>query len=189
MGYNPKEYPIKKAGEITHWWTIDPITSVPGHLYLGHLRTVDETNITLPDGSTWLSGAELRDSFHLTDYAAADLLLSFWQQVCSTLFFDTGFFEDSGFWRLCFCFLKLWREIIYIYVVRCFNDNLWEWLWVKYGNHSTCAVDNTSVFFFAAHISKSKHPQRRRFVPCGGRPNAVSFSEGVPQEMKNQLAV
>ena len=46
---------------------------------------MDETNITLPDGSTWLSGAELRDSFHLTDYAAADLLLNlilFLIQLC-----------------------------------------------------------------------------------------------------------
>lgn len=39
-------------------------------------RTVEETNITLPDGSKWLSGAELRDNFHLTDYAAADLPLA-----------------------------------------------------------------------------------------------------------------
>lgn len=39
-------------------------------------RTVEETNITLPDGSTWLSGAELRDNFHLTDYASADLSLA-----------------------------------------------------------------------------------------------------------------
>ena len=39
-------------------------------------RTVEETNITLPDGSTWISGAELRDSFHLTEYASADLFLA-----------------------------------------------------------------------------------------------------------------
>ena len=39
------------------------------------LVTVDESNVTLPDGSTWLTGAELRDNFHLTDYAAADLFV------------------------------------------------------------------------------------------------------------------
>lgn len=41
----------------------------------GFLVTVEETNITLPDGSTWLSGAELRDNFHLTEYASADLFV------------------------------------------------------------------------------------------------------------------
>lgn len=39
------------------------------------LVTVDESNVTLPDGSVWLTGAELRDNFHLTDYASADLFV------------------------------------------------------------------------------------------------------------------
>eukprot|EP00933_Yihiella_yeosuensis_P039062 TRINITY_DN3299_c0_g1_i1.p1 TRINITY_DN3299_c0_g1~~TRINITY_DN3299_c0_g1_i1.p1 ORF type:complete len:1181 (-),score=232.29 TRINITY_DN3299_c0_g1_i1:436-3978(-) len=41
----------------------------------GFLVTIGETDITLPDGSQWLTGAELRDSFHLTDYATADLFV------------------------------------------------------------------------------------------------------------------
>ena len=36
---------------------------------------VDDKDVTLPDGSLWRSGAELRDKFHLTDYAAADLFV------------------------------------------------------------------------------------------------------------------
>eukprot|EP00931_Biecheleriopsis_adriatica_P003747 TRINITY_DN105516_c0_g1_i1.p1 TRINITY_DN105516_c0_g1~~TRINITY_DN105516_c0_g1_i1.p1 ORF type:complete len:1172 (-),score=218.17 TRINITY_DN105516_c0_g1_i1:95-3181(-) len=39
------------------------------------LVTVDETDVKLPDGSKWLTGAELRDAFHLTDYATADLFV------------------------------------------------------------------------------------------------------------------
>eukprot|EP00933_Yihiella_yeosuensis_P039063 TRINITY_DN3299_c0_g2_i1.p1 TRINITY_DN3299_c0_g2~~TRINITY_DN3299_c0_g2_i1.p1 ORF type:complete len:1023 (-),score=174.88 TRINITY_DN3299_c0_g2_i1:218-3232(-) len=39
------------------------------------LVTVEDTDVTLPDGSNWLTGAELRDKFHLTDYAAADLFV------------------------------------------------------------------------------------------------------------------
>jgi len=41
----------------------------------GFLVTVDEANVTLPDGSHWRSGAELRDKFHLTPYATADLFV------------------------------------------------------------------------------------------------------------------
>ncbi|CAJ1429371.1 unnamed protein product, partial [Effrenium voratum] len=41
----------------------------------GFVVTVDEANITLPDGSFWRTGAELRDNFHLTDFAAADLFV------------------------------------------------------------------------------------------------------------------
>mmetsp|Transcript_40612 Transcript_40612/g.94315 ORF Transcript_40612/g.94315 Transcript_40612/m.94315 type:complete len:1161 (-) Transcript_40612:134-3616(-) len=41
----------------------------------GFLVTVDESNVVLPDGSSWLTGAELRDNFHLTDYATADLFV------------------------------------------------------------------------------------------------------------------
>ncbi|CAE8609699.1 unnamed protein product [Polarella glacialis] len=41
----------------------------------GFLVTIDETDVTLPDGSQWLTGAELRDNFHLTDFAAADLFV------------------------------------------------------------------------------------------------------------------
>jgi len=41
----------------------------------GFMVTVDETDITLPDGSQWRTGAELRDVFHLTDYATADLFV------------------------------------------------------------------------------------------------------------------
>lgn len=37
--------------------------------------TVDETDVTLPDGSKWLTGAEVRDGFHLTSYATADLFV------------------------------------------------------------------------------------------------------------------
>jgi len=36
---------------------------------------IDEKDITLPDGTVWKTGAELRDKFHLTDYAAADLFV------------------------------------------------------------------------------------------------------------------
>ena len=39
------------------------------------LYTVDDANITLPDGSQFRTGAELRDRFHLTDFAAADLFV------------------------------------------------------------------------------------------------------------------
>eukprot|EP00930_Biecheleria_cincta_P019369 TRINITY_DN147_c0_g1_i4.p1 TRINITY_DN147_c0_g1~~TRINITY_DN147_c0_g1_i4.p1 ORF type:complete len:1150 (-),score=209.95 TRINITY_DN147_c0_g1_i4:133-3582(-) len=39
------------------------------------LVTVEETDVTLPDGSKWLTGAELRDGFHLTSYATADLFV------------------------------------------------------------------------------------------------------------------
>mmetsp|Transcript_22421 Transcript_22421/g.40433 ORF Transcript_22421/g.40433 Transcript_22421/m.40433 type:complete len:1145 (-) Transcript_22421:63-3497(-) len=39
------------------------------------LVTIDESDVTLPDGSKWLTGAELRDAFHLTDYATADLFV------------------------------------------------------------------------------------------------------------------
>jgi glutamate dehydrogenase len=41
----------------------------------GFLVKIEEANVTLPDGSQWLNGAELRDCFHLTDYAAADLFV------------------------------------------------------------------------------------------------------------------
>lgn len=41
----------------------------------GFLVTVEDSAVTLPDGSHWLTGAELRDSFHLTDYAEADLFV------------------------------------------------------------------------------------------------------------------
>merc|ERR1719277_418986 len=41
----------------------------------GFLVRIDETNVTLPDGSKWRTGAELRDSFHLTKYATADLFV------------------------------------------------------------------------------------------------------------------
>eukprot|EP00927_Polykrikos_kofoidii_P043178 TRINITY_DN37229_c0_g1_i1.p1 TRINITY_DN37229_c0_g1~~TRINITY_DN37229_c0_g1_i1.p1 ORF type:complete len:1141 (-),score=172.66 TRINITY_DN37229_c0_g1_i1:118-3540(-) len=46
--------------------------------FLGHgsfLVTVDETDVELPDGSKWRSGLELRDTFHLTSFAAADLFV------------------------------------------------------------------------------------------------------------------
>lgn len=36
---------------------------------------VEEANVKLPDGSVWRTGAELRDQFHLTDYATADLFV------------------------------------------------------------------------------------------------------------------
>jgi len=39
------------------------------------LYGVDEKDITLPDGTVWRTGADLRDKFHLTDYAAADLFV------------------------------------------------------------------------------------------------------------------
>jgi glutamate dehydrogenase len=41
----------------------------------GFLVKIDEVNVTHPDGSQWLSGAELRDCFHLTDFATADLFV------------------------------------------------------------------------------------------------------------------
>jgi len=41
----------------------------------GFLVTVDETNVKLPDGSTYRTGAELRDTFHLSSYAMADLFV------------------------------------------------------------------------------------------------------------------
>jgi len=41
----------------------------------GFMVTVDEVNVRLPDGSTWATGAQLRDCFHLTKYAQADLFV------------------------------------------------------------------------------------------------------------------
>jgi len=41
----------------------------------GFLVTVDEVDVALPDGSTWRTGAELRDVFHLLPYATADLFV------------------------------------------------------------------------------------------------------------------
>ncbi|CAK9021826.1 Glutamate dehydrogenase 2 (NAD-specific glutamate dehydrogenase) (NAD-GDH), partial [Durusdinium trenchii] len=41
----------------------------------GFLVTVEETDVALPDGSKYLTGAELRDSFHLSPYATADLFV------------------------------------------------------------------------------------------------------------------
>lgn len=41
----------------------------------GFLVTCEETNVTLSDGSTWRTGAELRDKFHLTHYSTADLFV------------------------------------------------------------------------------------------------------------------
>jgi glutamate dehydrogenase len=41
----------------------------------GFLYTVDDTNIVLPDGSTWRTGSDLRDKFHLSDYCTADLFV------------------------------------------------------------------------------------------------------------------
>jgi glutamate dehydrogenase len=41
----------------------------------GFLVTIDETNVCLPDGSKWETGAKLRDGFHLTDYFTADLFV------------------------------------------------------------------------------------------------------------------
>ena len=41
----------------------------------GFMYTIEESNITLPDGSQWRTGADLRDKFHLTDYCAADLFV------------------------------------------------------------------------------------------------------------------
>eukprot|EP00446_Apocalathium_sp_SHHI-4_P011084 CAMPEP_0177211602 /NCGR_PEP_ID=MMETSP0367-20130122/32181_1 /TAXON_ID=447022 ORGANISM="Scrippsiella hangoei-like, Strain SHHI-4" /NCGR_SAMPLE_ID=MMETSP0367 /ASSEMBLY_ACC=CAM_ASM_000362 /LENGTH=1009 /DNA_ID=CAMNT_0018660801 /DNA_START=1 /DNA_END=3027 /DNA_ORIENTATION=- len=41
----------------------------------GFLVTCEETNVTLPDGSKWSTGAQLRDNFHLTPYASADLFV------------------------------------------------------------------------------------------------------------------
>lgn len=45
---------------------------------LGHgafLVAINESNVVLPDGSKWHTGAELRDNFHLTNYATADLFV------------------------------------------------------------------------------------------------------------------
>jgi len=41
----------------------------------GFMYTIEDTNIVLPDGSQYRSGTELRDKFHLTDYASADLFV------------------------------------------------------------------------------------------------------------------
>jgi len=41
----------------------------------GFLVKVEDTDVRLPDGSQWRTGAELRDNFHLTDYAKADLFV------------------------------------------------------------------------------------------------------------------
>lgn len=41
----------------------------------GFLVTVDEADVVLPDGSKWSHGVQLRDRFHLTDYATADLFV------------------------------------------------------------------------------------------------------------------
>jgi len=41
----------------------------------GFLVTVDESNVKLPDGATYRTGAELRDKFHLSKYATADLFV------------------------------------------------------------------------------------------------------------------
>ena len=41
----------------------------------GFLYTTEDANITLPDGSTFRTGTELRDKFHLTDYCSADLFV------------------------------------------------------------------------------------------------------------------
>jgi len=41
----------------------------------GFLVTVDEINVRLPDGSEWRNGAQLRDTFHLSKYATADLFV------------------------------------------------------------------------------------------------------------------
>jgi len=41
----------------------------------GFLVLVEDVNVTLPDGSLWPTGAQLRDNFHLTSYAAADLFV------------------------------------------------------------------------------------------------------------------
>jgi glutamate dehydrogenase len=41
----------------------------------GFLVLVDEVNVTLPDGARFANGAQLRDTFHLTKYATADLFV------------------------------------------------------------------------------------------------------------------
>eukprot|EP00930_Biecheleria_cincta_P045104 TRINITY_DN31087_c0_g1_i1.p1 TRINITY_DN31087_c0_g1~~TRINITY_DN31087_c0_g1_i1.p1 ORF type:complete len:1227 (-),score=201.69 TRINITY_DN31087_c0_g1_i1:60-3383(-) len=41
----------------------------------GFMVAITESNVILPDGSKWHTGAELRDNFHLTHYAAADLFV------------------------------------------------------------------------------------------------------------------
>eukprot|EP00927_Polykrikos_kofoidii_P003625 TRINITY_DN11462_c0_g1_i1.p1 TRINITY_DN11462_c0_g1~~TRINITY_DN11462_c0_g1_i1.p1 ORF type:complete len:1151 (-),score=146.02 TRINITY_DN11462_c0_g1_i1:283-3735(-) len=46
------------------------------HLGAGaFLVTIDETNVELPDGSKWRTGTSLRDTFHLTSFASADLFV------------------------------------------------------------------------------------------------------------------
>jgi glutamate dehydrogenase len=39
------------------------------------LVTIDDTDVVLPDGSKWHTGAELRDNFIFTEYATADLFV------------------------------------------------------------------------------------------------------------------
>jgi len=41
----------------------------------GFMVTVEEADVCLSDGSVWRTGAELRDKFHLTPYATADLFV------------------------------------------------------------------------------------------------------------------
>jgi glutamate dehydrogenase len=41
----------------------------------GFIYTIEDTNIVLPDGTAFRTGTELRDKFHTTDYAAADLFV------------------------------------------------------------------------------------------------------------------
>merc|ERR1719436_807568 len=41
----------------------------------GFLVLVEETNIRLPDGTEYKHGAQLRDTFHLSKYATADLFV------------------------------------------------------------------------------------------------------------------
>eukprot|EP00929_Paragymnodinium_shiwhaense_P023249 TRINITY_DN14602_c0_g1_i1.p1 TRINITY_DN14602_c0_g1~~TRINITY_DN14602_c0_g1_i1.p1 ORF type:complete len:1184 (-),score=307.56 TRINITY_DN14602_c0_g1_i1:349-3900(-) len=41
----------------------------------GFLVTVEQTDVTLPDGTTYAHGAHLRDTFHLSHYATADLFV------------------------------------------------------------------------------------------------------------------
>merc|ERR550532_3019079 len=41
----------------------------------GFLVAVDETNVKLPDGAEYKHGAQLRDTFHLSKYATADLFV------------------------------------------------------------------------------------------------------------------
>lgn len=39
------------------------------------LVTVEESDVELPDGSKWRNGVELRDTFHMSSYASADLFV------------------------------------------------------------------------------------------------------------------